>query len=115
VGAEEEKTTNSGPSLAGREVESITVCMKDHVGGLIIKNSIRMGGTLIENVGGSLHCGFSAIGLCCGECVDGNEHGINECMSIIQQHANDLLECFIPLGGNAGDSSGDSAYWMAEL
>jgi len=82
-------------ALGGIKVQGIAVCPKDHVAGMIANDSIRMGGTIIEQVHEGLHGGLHGAGsLLGGKGTKGNQHGGVNCMGIIQEDTNNFLDAF---------------------
>ena len=72
---QESITSRVQMSFGGGKVGSIAVCPEDHVTGMEANDSIRMGGTIVEQVSDGLHGGLSAISLLGGKGTKGNQHG----------------------------------------
>jgi len=61
---------------------------------MIANDSIRVGGTIIEQVHEGLHGGLHAVSLLGGKGTKGNQHGGVNCTGIIQEDTNNFLDTF---------------------
>jgi len=62
---------------------------------MIANDSIRVGGTIIEQVHEGLHGGLHAVSLLGGKGTKGNQHGGVNCMGVIQEEdTNNFLDAF---------------------
>jgi len=68
----------------GSEVGHIAMCPEGHVTGMEANDSIRMGGTIVEQVSEGLHGGLCAISLLGGKGTKGNQHGRVNSASIVK-------------------------------
>jgi len=50
-----------GSTFGGHEIQGIAVCPKDHVTGVEMDDSIQMDGTVVEELGESLHGSLGAM------------------------------------------------------
>jgi hypothetical protein len=79
---------------------------KLHVTGMIVKNSIGVSGTIIEELGDSLGSGFHALRLSKCNGAKGNEHGGVNGMCIVEEGANNFLDLGQVSMWEAGSSVG---------
>ena len=96
--------TNSGVGFGAAEVGGISVDAVDHLAGLVADDSIRMGGSVVEELDSGLGSGLSAMGLFRAEFVEGNQHGVVHGTAVEEEGADDLLEALdaVLVQGGAG-------------
>ena len=62
-GTEEKDSAGTGAGFGLGEVRSVAVDVETHVAGAVLDDSVRMGGSIIEEVNGSFGCSLGAVGL----------------------------------------------------
>jgi hypothetical protein len=67
---------------------------------MVPDNSVGVGGTIIEELRDSPHCGHHGGGLVCGDAADGGEHSTIQSAGIIEEGTN--AQIFHPSGPGWG-------------
>jgi hypothetical protein len=81
-----------GTGLGFGEIGGITVHMKAHVAGVVANGGIRMGSGIVEEVDGRFGGSKGAFGLGGGKAAEGNEDGVVDCLTVVQEDTNDFLK-----------------------